>query len=179
MREIDFLKRTVFYNKFINNLLEVLVEGKSGHLTHFFKGVSSNYIPVFLRNADDLENTIVDVHIEKLNKDNAVFGTVNIVFTDDENLRRINQEYLDRDYYTDIITFDMSDDNSVSADLFISIDRVRENANQLGQEYEQELRRVMLHGVLHVLGQDDQTEKEMAEMRNKEDFFLSLYPPET
>ena len=111
--------------------------------------------------------------------ENASCGTINLVFTDDESLRKINQEYLERDYYTDIITFDLSDEKDVSADLFISIERVKENASRLDQEYEEELRRVMVHGVLHVLGQDDQNEEEIMAMRQKEDFFLSLYPLES
>ncbi|WP_026998552.1 rRNA maturation RNase YbeY [Eisenibacter elegans] len=97
------------------------------------------------------------------------------VFCSDEYLHKINLEYLDHDTYTDIITFDNSEDEEgIVGDIFISIDRVRENAQQLQVPFEQELHRVLIHGVLHLLGYPDKTEAEAQAMRQKEDQCLAL-----
>lgn len=80
----------------------------------------------------------------------------------------MNQDFLQHDYYTDIITFDYSEDKKISGDLIISIDRVRENAKQLNLTFEDELSRVMIHGVLHLLGFGDKTAKEEKKMRSLE-----------
>jgi rRNA maturation RNase YbeY len=86
----------------------------------------------------------------------------------------MNQDHLDHDYYTDIITFNYNQDNKVSGDLFISIDRIRDNANKISITFEQELKRVMIHGVLHLIGYNDSSEEEKTEMRNQEDMCLEL-----
>ncbi len=103
-------------------------------------------------------------------------GEISYVFCDDNYLHKMNVEYLDHDTLTDIITFDYTSGNIVSGDVFISIERVKENAAQFEVSFEKELSRVMVHGVLHLLGYKDKTEAEKAEMRNKEDFYLSLQP---
>ncbi len=102
-------------------------------------------------------------------------GEINYIFCSDEYLLNINKEYLDHDYYTDIITFDQSeDDGLITGDIFISIDRVKENANQLHISFNDELNRVMIHGILHLVGINDKTPSEKSEMRKLEDHYLAL-----
>ena len=96
------------------------------------------------------------------------------MFCSDEHLLEMNRSYLEHDYYTDIITFDYVEENVVSGDLFISIDRVRDNAKTLGQSVREELHRVMVHGLLHLLGYHDKSKEEQVEMRSKEDYYLTL-----
>lgn len=99
---------------------------------------------------------------------------LNYIFCSDEYLLNINRQYLDHDFYTDIITFDNSEvENKVEGDIFISIDRVRENAQELNKPFEEELRRVLAHGILHLVGYDDIEDAQELEMRNKEDFYLA------
>ena len=97
------------------------------------------------------------------------------IFCSDEYLFEINQEYLSHDTYTDIITFPYTDPPLIEGDIFISIDRVRENARNLGLPFEQELHRVMIHGVLHLCGYPDKTTEEAAQMRTMEDKALALF----
>ncbi len=99
---------------------------------------------------------------------------LNYIFTTDDNLLSINKLYLNHDYFTDIITFDNSDaDNQIEGDIFISVDRVRENAKRYNTSFEKELARVMIHGVLHLAGYNDRTEEEKKWMRKLEDQYLS------
>jgi rRNA maturation RNase YbeY len=102
-------------------------------------------------------------------------GEISIIFTDDTHLLSINQEYLNHDYFTDIITFDYSQGNYISGDLFVSIERVLENANQFEKELFNELCRVVFHGVLHLCGYNDKTESEIVLMRSKEDFYIDNF----
>jgi len=100
---------------------------------------------------------------------------INYIFTSDEYLLSVNKQYLDHDYYTDIITFDQSEaEGLLEGDIYISVDRVKENADALGVNFSQELRRVMVHGLLHLCGYDDQSDEGRHKMRAKEDFYLSL-----
>lgn len=101
-------------------------------------------------------------------------GDVNIIFCSDPYILDVNINYLGHDYYTDIITFDYVEGDVLSGDLFISIDSVRENASFYGAGFPVELRRVMVHGILHLIGYDDHTPEEQAVMRSKEDYYLSL-----
>lgn len=101
-------------------------------------------------------------------------GTINYIFVSDEYLLKVNNESLKHDYYTDIITFDYSENSMISGDLFISIDRVIDNAKQLNVLFIDELHRVMIHGVLHLCGYGDKSSKEEKIMRSKEDFSLTL-----
>ncbi len=99
---------------------------------------------------------------------------LNYVFCSDEYLLGINRQYLNHDFYTDIITFDNSEiEGKVEGDIFVSIDRVQENAKELNKPFEEELRRVLAHGILHLVGYDDIEDEQELEMRNKEDFYLS------
>ena len=101
---------------------------------------------------------------------------VNIIICSDPYLLNINRTYLDHDYYTDIITFDNSEKQGyIDADLFISIDTVKSNAKLFGTSTLQELRRVIIHGVLHLIGFDDKTESQKNEMRLKEDEYLAYF----
>ena len=101
---------------------------------------------------------------------------LNYVFCSDEFLLQMNKDYLDHDYYTDILTFDSSDEEGVvEGDIFISIDRAADNASQFGVSFESELRRLLVHGVLHLSGQLDKTEEEETEMRRLEDYYLATF----
>jgi rRNA maturation RNase YbeY len=102
-------------------------------------------------------------------------GEVNYIFCDDAYLIEVNRTYLDHDTYTDIITFDYVAGNIVSGDIFISIERVRENARLFDTSFEHELHRVLIHGILHLLGQGDKSETEAKEMRNLEEECLKIW----
>ena len=101
-------------------------------------------------------------------------GDLNIIFCSDPYILNINIQYLGHDYFTDIITFDYCEGNKLSGDLFISVDSVRENALFYGTEFHEELHRVIVHGVLHLIGYDDHTGDEVKVMRGKEDTYLEL-----
>ena len=101
-------------------------------------------------------------------------GDIAIIFCSDNYILDVNVKYLQHDYFTDIITFDYCEGKTLSGDLFISIDSVRENAVLYGSEFLEELNRVIVHGVLHLLGYDDHTEEEQRTMREKENYYLSL-----
>ena len=101
---------------------------------------------------------------------------LNYVFCSDEYLYKMNREYLKHDTYTDIITFDNSEKkDDIEGDIFVSIDRVRENAKTHNQEVETEMNRVLAHGMLHLMGYKDKTQEEVALMRLKEDESIKLY----
>jgi rRNA maturation RNase YbeY len=108
-------------------------------------------------------------------KNNSRIAELNYVFTSDEELLAINKEFLKHDDYTDIITFPYEEGEKLAGDIFISVDRVRDNAIQLNEVFEQELRRVMIHGVLHLLGYKDKSPEQELEMRSKEDLALKLF----
>ena len=99
-------------------------------------------------------------------------GRINYLFCTDERILEVNSQFLQHDYYTDIITFDYSEGDTVSGDLFISVDTVRSNAAQYGARFEDELHRVIIHGVLHLCGQDDKAPADRAEMTRKENLAL-------
>lgn len=101
-------------------------------------------------------------------------GDINIIFCSDNYILDINQRFLGHDYFTDIITFDYCEGEKLSGDLFISIDSVRENSVQYRTEFNDELGRVMVHGILHLIGYDDHTAAQQKQMRAKEDYYLSL-----
>ena len=101
-------------------------------------------------------------------------GDVAYIFCDDEEILRVNRQYLQHDYYTDIITFDYDEDDVISGDLFISLDTVRTNAEQLGLPYEQELNRVIIHGILHLCGINDKGPGEREIMEAAENKALAM-----
>lgn len=101
-------------------------------------------------------------------------GDIAYIFCSDERILEVNREYLQHDYYTDIITFDYDEGDTISGDLFISLDTVRTNAEQFGQPYERELNRVIIHGILHLCGIDDKGPGEREIMEEAENKALAL-----
>lgn len=128
--------------------------------------------PVSLKNRRMLKSFLEKMAKGKRRKIN----NLSIVFCSDKYLLKINQLYLKHDFFTDIISFDYSGDSKeIDGELFISIDRVRENAANLGVSTFNELHRVIFHGLLHLLGYKDKKEKDRIEMRKEEDRWLSVY----
>ena len=105
----------------------------------------------------------------------AVCGNIAFVFTSNEQIKLINHEYLNHNDFTDVITFDYTEGKTISGDIFISIDQVRLNAGSYGTEDEDELRRVMVHGVLHLMGYGDGSEEERRTMHQMENEALHLW----
>ncbi len=104
-------------------------------------------------------------------------GLIQYVFMTDDLLLALNRSFLSHDTYTDIITFPTTDHpNIVSGEIYVSLDRVQENAKQMSQAFQRELSRVCIHGILHLIGYDDHSEEEKQVMRFKEDYYLSLQP---
>lgn len=102
-------------------------------------------------------------------------GEINYIFCDDEYLLQINKEHLNHDYYTDIISFDYTVGNEINGDMFISVDRVKENAVDFNVAFDEELKRVIIHGILHYCGYKDKLEEEELLMRNMEDEKLAMF----
>lgn len=111
-----------------------------------------------------------------IQKEGKNLGEISFIFCSDSYLHQINLTHLNHDTYTDIITFNYNEEAVLNGDIFISIDRVKENATTYNVSFENELNRVMIHGVLHLAGYEDKTDQEKAAMRAKEDFYLSLFP---
>lgn len=104
-------------------------------------------------------------------------GAINIIFCSDEYLYKLNIEYLQHDTYTDIISFNLSDDNEIiSGDIYISLDRAKDNAKKFKQLLITELKRLIIHGVLHLCGYKDKTQKDKKLMTEKENYYLALLP---
>lgn len=102
-------------------------------------------------------------------------GEINYIFCDDEYLHKLNVEYLDHDTLTDVISFDYSVGNELHGDIFISVERVKDNANDFNIPFEEELKRVVVHGVLHYCGYKDKFPEDIALMRSKEDEKITLF----
>ena len=118
-----------------------------------------------LKNQKKLVKWISDV----VSSEGFQVGEINYIFCDDVYLHKINQEFLNHDTFTDIISFDYTLGKEVGGDIFISIERVLENAEKFDEVFENELHRVMIHGILHFMGYKDKTKKEKTLMRTKED----------
>ena len=101
-------------------------------------------------------------------------GDITYILCDDEKILAVNRQFLGHDYYTDVITFDYSSKTRISGDIYISLDTVQSNAEQVGATFEQELYRIFIHGVLHLTGQEDKTPEKRAEMTAKEEKALAL-----
>jgi probable rRNA maturation factor len=106
--------------------------------------------------------------------ENFSLGNIAIIYCSDSYILDMNQKFLKHDYYTDIITFDYCEGNVLSGDLFISIDSIRDNAAHFGTTFDDELNRVMVHGILHLMGYDDHTKEQQKTMRTKENEYLEL-----
>lgn len=118
------------------------------------------------------KQTIVNAINKLINSELKSVGDINIIFCNDDYLLKINEQYLNHDYYTDIITFDYVENSLISGDLFISVERVKENAIKFGESIIRELYRVIFHGILHLTGYSDKLDEEKAVMREKENFYL-------
>ena len=101
-------------------------------------------------------------------------GEVGYLFCNDEKILEVNREFLQHDYYTDIITFDYDEDDTLNGDIVISLDTVRSNAEQLGKDFDEELHRVIIHGILHLCGQNDKGPGERQQMEAAEDRALAM-----
>ena len=125
-----------------------------------------------LRNRSSLKKNIENIFKKEL----KTLYQLNYIFCSDNKLLSLNKKYLGRNYYTDIITFDLSQNKKeINAEVYISIDRVKENAFFLGCSFKSELYRVIFHGALHLCGYNDKTKKDSFRMRKKEDYYLSTY----
>lgn len=107
--------------------------------------------------------------------ENKKLGDISIIYCSDDYLLEINKQYLSHDYYTDVITFNYCEGDLISGDIFISVDTIKANAEEYGASFENELCRVMVHGILHLIGYDDDCESNQLIMRQKEDFYLERY----
>ena len=101
-------------------------------------------------------------------------GDISIIFCSDNYILDVNHRYLEHDYFTDIITFDYCEGDRLSGDLFISVDSVKENSLEYGTEFKDELNRVIVHGILHLIGYDDHTDEDVMTMREKENYYLDI-----
>ena len=113
-----------------------------------------------------LENILLD------NKQNT--GSINIIMTDDDTLRLMKKEYFNQDLYTDVIAFNI-DDNPFEGEIYISLDRIKDNAKKFNQSFEDELKRILIHGSLHLCGYDDKAPKEKLEMTSLEENYLEKF----
>lgn len=109
------------------------------------------------------------------NEEGFKVDSISVIFCSDDELLEMNKQYLQHDYFTDIITFDYSEEEYISGDLFISIDRIIDNAEQLKVEYLNELKRVCVHGVLHLCGYKDKSPSDESLMREKEEYYLTKF----
>jgi probable rRNA maturation factor len=129
-------------------------------------------ISITLRNRTKLKQFISSL----FKKESKNLQTLNYVFCSDEHLLSINRQYLNHDYYTDIITFDLSENkNSIIGDIYISYDRIKDNAKTQNTTIKEELHRVIFHGALHLCGYKDKTKNDIKLMREKEETYLTLY----
>ena len=131
----------------------------------FFENIEEITIPPLTK--DWLQNLI--------SSENKKLVKINYIFCDDEHLLQVNRDFLQHDYYTDVITFDYVKGKTISADIFVSLPRISDNAKSLSKGFNSELLRVLAHGVLHLCGYKDKTEDEILEMRSKEDYYLSVF----
>lgn len=132
--------------------------------------ISFNFETNFqLKNQKELSSWINDT----ITTEECKEGEINYVFCDDQYLHKLNIEFLQHDTLTDIISFDYSVGKELHGDIFISIERVKENSEEIGVDFNTELHRVMIHGILHYCGYKDKEEADKTEMRQKEDVYLS------
>lgn len=130
-----------------------------------------NGIRISLRNRTELKKYIDSV----FKKEGRRLESINFIFCTDKSLLEMNRQFLSHDFYTDILTFDLSESKEIRAEVYISTDRVMANARRFGVTFKIELHRVIFHGVLHMCGYKDKNKKEKEEMRRKEEFYLTRY----
>ena len=132
----------------------------------------SNDVQTSLRNRSTLKEFIESI----FKKENKRLDFINYIFCSDKNLLTINKKFLNHDFYTDVITFNLSENNQhISAEVYVSIDRVRDNAKKIGTSINSELHRVLFHAALHLCGYDDKKKIELERMRRKEEELLAKY----
>lgn len=126
---------------------------------------------IFLKKRTSLKKFIEGI----FKKERRYLKKLNYVFCSDNDLIKLNKKYLSHDFYTDILTFDLSENDQIQADVYISIDRVKENSRKQKTTFIQEVHRVIFHGALHLCGYKDKSIKEISLMRKREDHYLSIY----
>lgn len=134
-----------------------------------------NKIEIFFEGVQPLniETHTINLQVKRLIiNELKKYGNISIIFCTDDYLLEINKQYLDHNYYTDIITFDYVENSTISGDLFISVDRLKENAHRYKTEFIVELYRVVFHGILHLVGYNDKTVEEKVVMKEKENYYL-------
>jgi probable rRNA maturation factor len=137
-------------------------------------GVRFNYAdvkPISLNDKKGVKDFVVSI----FNKEGRPLKKINYIFCSDEYLLEINKSYLQHDYYTDIITFDLSDQEGTIGEIYISVDRVKENSKSHATSFSTELLRVIFHGALHLIGYKDKKKSEITIMRDKEEYYLRLF----
>ncbi len=144
------------------------------HVEHFKpEKMNKNYFFENIKEFSFSENIFAKIEALIFNE-NKKDGELSFIFCSDEYLLKMNNDYLKHNFYTDVITFDYTEGDIISGDIFISIDRVKENAEKYNVSFENELQRVMIHGVLHLVGYNDKTEEEQKQMREKESQYLNI-----
>ncbi|MEZ0007444.1 putative rRNA maturation factor [Flavobacterium sp. 28YEA47A] len=134
--------------------------------------ISFNYETEFeLPNENEIEKWLSDIIVSEFKKE----GEINYIFCDDEYLHEINVKYLDHDTLTDIISFDYSIGNELHGDIFVSVERVADNAKDFNVSFDEELKRVLVHGILHFAGYKDKSETDELLMRSKEDEKIAMF----
>jgi rRNA maturation RNase YbeY len=134
--------------------------------------ISFNYETEFeLPNENEIEKWLSEVIVSESKKE----GDINYIFCDDEYLHEINVKYLDHDTLTDIISFDYSIGNELHGDIFVSVERVADNARDFNVSFDEELKRVLAHGILHFAGYKDKSEEDELLMRSKEDEKIAMF----
>ena len=146
---------------------EIMATAKKTKI-HFF----SHDIHTNLKNATNLKEFIESIFKKEMQK----LDSINYIFCSDKAVLEINKKYLNHDFYTDVITFDLSQNSkAISAEVYISVERIRDNARQLGLSVKSELHRVLFHAALHLCGYNDKTKKEKELMRKRENELLNKY----
>ena len=107
--------------------------------------------------------------------ENKKIGEITYIFSDDNYILKVNQDYLKHDFYTDVITFDYVKGRTISGDIFVSLPRISDNAKMLNKDFKKEFLRVLAHGILHLCGYKDKLDEEISLMRDKEDHYINLF----
>ena len=144
------------------------MQNGSGKIIYFF----FNGVKLTLRNRKKLKVFLISI----FRSENVKLHSINYIFSTDKAVYKINKEFLKHDFFTDIITFNLSDKGEpVVADIYISVDRVKDNALLQKEPFQKELHRVVFHGALHLCGYGDKSREEIKAMRKREDYYLSRY----